>query len=395
MPVFDEHVSYLDRLDCPDCGAFFAPDALHTTCATCGGPLLARYDLTAARRELDRDRLGARPDRMWNWRELLPVRDARHIAYLGEGGTPLLRARRLGDALGLSELFIKDEGLNPTGTFKARGMSVAVSRAIELGARDFVVPTAGNAGGAAAAYGARVGAAVHVYLPADAPAANRLEAEAAGADVTLVDGLINDAGALAARHAEERGWFNLATTREPYRVEGKKTMGYEIAHGLGWRVPGVIVYPAGGGTGIIGIWKAFEEMSALGWIDAQRPRLIAVQADGCAPVHRAFQSGAERCELWPGARTDAAGLRVPKPFADRLILDALRRSGGTTLAVSDDDMRRAQSRLARDEGVSACLEGAATIAALGPLLASGALQTGDTIVCLNTGTHLKQAQPLA
>ena len=393
MLAIDRHTSYLDHLACSHCGATYTPDSLQTTCPACGRPLLARYNLDATRAKLDRDRLVARPDRMWNWRELLPVRDPEHIVYLGEGGTPMFHARRLGEMLGLPRLWIKDEGLNPTGTFKARGMAAAVSRAMELGAREFVVPTAGNAGAAAAAYGARGGARVHVYMPKDAPLENRADVEAAGAEVILVDGLISDAGALAAIHAKERGWFDLSTTREPYRVEGKKTMGYEIAHRLGWRAPEVVVYPTGGGTVLIGIWKAFEEMQALGWLDAHRPRMVAVQAEGCAPVHRAFQTGAGRCEAWPAAHTDAAGLRVPKPFADEMILDVLRRSGGTSVVVSDGAMRDAQKCLSRREGISACLEGAATVAALAALLEAGLLQAGEQIVCLNTGTNLDRALP--
>ena len=337
--------------------------------------------------------MAARPDRMWNWRELLPVRDPQYIVYLGEGGTPMFHARRLGETLGLPHLWIKDEGLNPTGSFKARGMAAAVSRAIELGVREFVVPTAGNAGAAAAAYGARGGAPVHVYMPQDAPPANRAGAQTAGAEVILVDGLINDAGRLAAAYAKERGWFDLSTTREPYRVEGKKTMGYEIAHQFGWRAPDVVLYPTGGGTGLIGIWKAFEEMQALGWIDARRPRMVAVQAEGCAPVHRALQAGAERCDAWPAAHTDAAGLRVPKPFADEMILDVLRRSGGASVVVSDGAMRDAQECIGRREGISACLEGAATVAALRALLEAGLLQADEQIVCLNTGTNLHTALP--
>jgi threonine synthase len=394
MPIAHTHLTYLDHLACPQCGATDSPDTIHTTCTRCGGPLLTRYDLDTARSQLDRDRLAARSDRLWNWRELLPIRDMPHVTELGEGGTPMLRACRTGQALGLANLWIKDEGLNPTGSFKARGMAVAIARAVELGQREFVVSTAGNAGGAAAAYGARAGAGVHVYMPKDAPPANRAEVEEAGAEVVLVDGLINDAGTLAARHARERGWFDLSTLREPYRVEGKKTMGYEIAHWLGWRVPDVVVYPTGGGTGLIGIWKAFEEMQALGWIDGRRPRMMAVQAEHCAPVHRAFHAGADCCEVWPGARTEAAGLRVPKPFADRLILGVLRDSGGTAAVVSDADMRRAQGMLARTEGISACLEGAATIAALPGLIQSGRIQAEECIVCLNTGTHLKEMHSL-
>ena len=390
MLANDRYTSYLDHLACSRCGETYTPDSLQTTCPACGRPLLARYDLGAARAALDRDRLAARSDRMWNWRELLPVRDPKHIVYLGEGGTPMFRARRLGESLGLPHLWIKDEGLNPTGSFKARGMAAAVSRATELGAREFVVPTAGNAGEAAAAYGARGGAPVHVYMPKDAPGANRAGAQATGAEVTLVDGLINDAGRLAAAHAKERGWFDLSTTREPYRVEGKKTMGYEIAHQLDWRTPDVVVYPTGGGTGLICIWKAFDEMQALGWIGARRPRMVAVQADGCSPVHRAFHTGAQCCEAWTSARTDAAGLRVPKPFADELILDVLRRSGGASVVVSDDAMRNAQDGIGRREGISACLEGAATVAALRTLLEAGLLYADEQIVCLNTGANLSR-----
>ena len=394
MPISNTLVTYLDHLVCSACRISLSADALHSTCPDCGSPLRVQYDLDQARSGLDRDRLASRTDRLWNWRELLPIRDPACIADLGEGGTPLLHARRLGQSLGLAELWLKDEGFNPTGTFKARGMAVAISRAIELGACEFVVPTAGNAGGAAAHYAARAGARVHVYMPKDAPIANRAECELAGAEVVLVDGLIDAAGALAARHARERGWFDLSTLREPYRVEGKKTMGYEIAHQLGWRPPDVVVYPTGGGTGLIGLWKAFEEMRALGWIDGQRPRLIAVQAAGCAPVHRAFQAGADRCELWPEAHAEAAGLRVPKPFADRLILATLRESGGTTVVVSDADMKCAQGLLGRSEGISACLEGAATIAAVEKLLRAGQIGAGESIVCLNTGTHLKEPHSL-
>ncbi len=390
MPISDTYLTHLNHLACSACSASFPADVLHSTCPDCGSPLLARYDLDAARSGLDRDRLASRPDRLWKWRELLPLRDPAHIADLGEGGTPLLRARRLGQLLGLSEVWIKDEGFNPTGSFKARGMAVAVSRAIELGACEFVVPTAGNAGGAAAHYAARAGAKVHVYMPRDAPLANRAECEFAGAEVVLVDGLIHAAGALAAQRARDYGWFDLSTLREPYRVEGKKTIGYEIAHQLGWRAPDVIVYPTGGGTGLIGIWKAFTEMQALGWIDGPRPRMIAVQAEGCAPVYRAFHAGAESCELWPDAHTEAAGLRVPRPFADKLILSTLRDSGGTSVVVSDEDMQRAQSLLGRSEGISACLEGAATIAALATLRQASHIGPGECIVCLNTGTHLKE-----
>ncbi len=382
-------MSRLSHLECPECGRAFPADDLHTICEPCGSPLLARYDLDGARTELDRDAIAARPASMWRWRELLPVRDPARIVSLGEGGTPTLEAPRLAAALGLRGLAIKDEGRNPTGTFKSRGMAAAVSRAAELGVRGFVVPTAGNAGGALAAYAARAGLAAHVFMPADAPPANRLEVERAGAGLHLVQGLISDAGRESARMAKEAGLFDVSTLKEPYRLEGKKTMGFEIALDCGWTLPDVIVYPTGGGTGLIGIWKAIEEMSRLGWIGPHRPRMVAVQAEGCPPVVQAFREGRDRCEFAAGARTLAAGLRVPKPFADRLILRTLRESGGTALTLTDEEMMRFRASAADSEGLQVCLEGAATLAALPHLLASGWLSPEERVLCLNTGTSLK------
>jgi threonine synthase len=308
---------------------------------------------------------------------------------LGEGDAPLLPAPRLGADLDLPRLFIKDESSQPTGSFKARGLCLAVSKALELGLREFVIPTAGNAGGALAAYTARAGLRAHVFMPADAPEVNKAEVRAHGADLRLVDGLISDAGRLAAAEAREHGWFDVSTLKEPYRLEGKKTMGLELAKQFGWDLPDVIVYPTGGGTGLVGMWKAFAELEALGWIGPRRPRMVSVQAAGCAPVVRAFETGAERMAAWPNAATHAAGLRVPLPFADRLILAALRESGGTALAVSDDEMRTAQRQMAQREGVFAAPEGAATLAAAERLRRAGWLRPDERVVLYNTGSGLK------
>jgi threonine synthase len=329
---------------------------------------------------------------MWRWRELLPVRDAAHIVTLAEGGTPMLHSPRLGKQLGLPNLYIKDEGRNPTGTFKARGIGMAVSRAVELGVRGFVTPTAGNAGGALAAYAARAGLPAHVFMPVDAPPSNQNEVKMAGAFLHLVQGLISDAGRESAAMAKESGLFDVSTLKEPYRLEGKKTMGYEIALDLSWQLPDVILYPTGGGTGLIGIWKAFDEMEQLGWIGARsagRPRMVCVQAAGCAPMVKAFDEGRDRCEFFAGAQTQAAGLRVPKPLGDRLILRAVRESSGAAITVSDDEMIAARALIASAEGIQACLEGAGTVAALQKLLASGWVKPDERVLCLNTGTGFK------
>lgn len=382
-------MSYLLHLECSECHQTYPASEAHTVCPACQSPLWARYDLERARRELDRDRFAARPAGLWRWAELLPIGDPAERIDLGEGGTPQLEITRLAAELGLQRLWLKDEGRNPTGSFKARGMATAVTRAKALGIKEFVVPTAGNAGGAAAAYAARAGLRLHVYMPKDAPAANIDECRAAGADVQLIDGLINDAGRIAAADARQHGWFDLATLKEPYRVEGKKTMGYEIAQAFGWQLPDVIIYPTGGGTGLIGIWKAFEELAALGWIGTQRPRLVAVQAQGCRPIVTAFEAQQPVSELHPHAQTVAAGLRVPKPLGDRAILRALRASGGTAVAVSDDAIVAMTKRLLKAEGISAAFEGAATLVAAGQLRRSGWLRADETIVCLNTGAGWK------
>ncbi len=381
--------STLTELECPECGKRFNANHIQTFCPDCKSPLLARYDLDKARRTIDPQTVAKRPRGLWRWAEILPVRDETKRLTLGEGDTPLLPARRLGDSLGWKNLFIKDESGNPTGSFKARGLAVAVSKAVELKIKGLVIPTAGNAGGALAAYAARAGLEAHVFMPKDAPLANQLEVKALGADLVLVDGLISDAGKLAAEQAAKNKWFDVSTFKEPYRVEGKKTMGLELAEQFNWELPKVILYPTGGGTGLVGMWKAFEEMENLGWIGPKRPRMVSVQAAGCAPIVRAFQEGAERAKFWENAETRAAGLRVPGPFADRLILQALRASNGTAIAVSDDEISLAQKEMASREGVLAAPEGAATWAALKQLAGQGWIQPDDRIVLFNTGSGLK------
>ncbi len=382
-------MSALTHLECSACGAEHEAVCSHTVCTACGAALLARYDPRWVRRRLRLQALTGREPTLWRYRELLPVADAAHVVSLGEGMTPLVAVPLLAAELGVRRLWIKDESGLPTGTFKARGMSVAISRARELGLRDLVLPTAGNAGGAAAAYAAAAGLQVDVFMPGDAPKLNRAECLAAGARLHFVDGLIDRCGQEAACRADTEGWFNLATLREPYRVEGKKTMGFEIAEQLDWTLPDVILYPTGGGTGLIGMWKAFDELEALGWIGSKRPRMIAVQSEGCAPVVRAWEAGAKETELWENAATIAAGLRVPRPFAGRLILRALRETDGAAVAVSDDAIVRAIGEMARATGILPCPEGAATWAAARVLTARGAFGADDRVVLFNTGSGLK------
>jgi threonine synthase len=386
--------STLLQLECSQCDRQYDADRLQTFCHECNAPLLARYDLEDVAKRIDPSEIKKRPPGLWRWAELLPLRDPSKRIFLGEGDTPLLVVPTLGEALGLEHLYVKDEALNPTGTFKARGLAMAVSRGVELGVHAFVIPTAGNAGGALAAYATRAGCEAHIFMPADAPQVNQEEVSASGADLHLVDGLINDAArsaAAAAAQAQSSGepWFDVSTFKEPYRVEGKKTMGFELAEAFDWRLPDVILYPTGGGTGLVGMWKAFQELEALGWINAHRPRMVSVQAAGCAPVVRAFQSGAERTEVWQNAQTVAHGLRVPSVFADRLILKALRESRGTALAVNDQKIKDAQKRWAESEGMFTAPEGAATLAALEHLVHEGWVQPEEKVVLFNTGSGLK------
>jgi threonine synthase len=376
-------------LECPECHRHLPADEIQTVCLECDSPLFARYDLGDLARRVSPIGISSRPSGLWRWAELLPVEDDRYRLTLGEGDTPLLPAPRLAASLRLDQIYLKDEGVNPTGSFKARGMAVALSRAAELGVREVVVPTAGNAGGALAAYAARAGLRAHVILPADAHPAYQVEARRAGARVQAVHGLIDRAGQEAEKMARDLGAFNMATLREPYRVEGKKTMGFELAEAFGWDVPEAIVYPAGGGTGLIGLAKAFDELEGLGWIGARRPRLYAVQAVGCAPVVRAMETGAERIEAWQDASTRAEGLRVPRPYADRAVLRGVRQSGGTAVAVGEGEMAEAVAEVARLEGILLCLEGGAAVAGLRRLAQVGAVRAGERIVVFNTAAGWK------
>ena len=353
-----------------------------------------RYDLGAIRKAWSPAQVRDGPNSMWRYAPVLPPAET-SVVTLGEGMTPLIRTRRLGARLGAQDLWIKDEGLNPTGSFKARGLSCAVSMAVELGVRKMAIPSAGNAASALAAYAAAAGLEAHIFMPRDVPEANYIECKAFGASVTLVDGLISDCAKLVAAGAAEHGWYDVSTLKEPYRIEGKKTMGYEVAEQLDWQLPDAIFYPTGGGVGMIGMWKAFEEMEALGWIGARRPKMIAVQVEGCQPVVRAFDRGEARSQFWENATTVAAGLRVPKPLGDFLILEAVRASGGTALAVSDGDLLDAGIQLAREEGMFVAPEGAACVAALEKLLASGFLKPAERIVIYNTGAGLKYLEAYA
>jgi len=392
--------SFLSHLECSACGARHDADQLHSVCTACGKVLFARYDLTSVRSAVSPRDFASRRWDMWRYWELLPVRDPRHVISLGEGLTPLLEVRReaargLGLERGLVQL--KDEGQNPTASFKARGLSAAVSRAKELGVRAIALPSAGNAGAAAAAYAAAGGLEAHVAMPRDVPELNRVEAEVYGAQTTLVDGLISDAGRLIREQAPRSGWFDVSTLREPYRQEGKKTMGIELAEQGGWGagcLPDVIIYPTGGGTGIVGMWKAFAELEELGWIGSRRPRMVVVQAEGCAPIVRAFVRGERFAEPWANAQTAAAGLRVPSAIGDYLILDAVRASGGTALAVSEEAIAAAQVQMARLTGVYAAPEAAATWAAASALCAQGFLNGTERVVLFCTGSGLKYPSPL-
>lgn len=354
-----------------------------------GAPLLVRYDLETARQAWNREWIPNGPSSMWRYAPVLPVRNPAHIVSLGEGMTPLVKTDRLGERLGLPKLWIKDEGINPTGSFKARGLSCAISMCVELGVKKVAIPSAGNAASALAAYAAAAGLEAHIFMPKDVPQSNYIECMSFGANVTLVDGLISDCGRIVAERKDAEGWFDVSTLKEPYRIEGKKTMGYELAEQMRWTLPDVIFYPCGGGVGLIGMWKAFDEMQALGWIGSKRPRMIAVQVEGCQPVVRAFEQGDERSAFWDNAHTVAAGLRVPKPLGDFLILDACRKSGGTAIAVSDEAMMDAGVELAQLEGMFAAPEGGACVAALRNLLASGFIQKEESVVIYNTGSGLK------
>jgi threonine synthase len=380
---------FLTHLECTSCGLRHAWQHLQNLCTSCHKPLFAIYDLDAAGHSLKREALATREKSLWRYREVLPLPDGVEPVSLGEGGTPLLRAERFGRAVELSELWIKDESQNPTESFKARGMAVAVSMAKYLGATKLAVPSAGNAGGALAAYAARAGLEAHVFMPRDTPRANIIECRELGAQVTLIDGLITDCGAEIAKRKRAEGWFDMSTLKEPYRIEGKKTLGYELAEQSDWQLPDVILYPTGGGTGLIGMWKAFDEMEVLGWIGKKRPRMFSVQATGCAPIVRAFQVGEKAAAEFPDAHTIASGLRVPKAIGDFLILKILRQSKGGAVAVDDEEMMRVTREVGSSEGLFVAPEGAACFAALKSLLSSGKIAPDERVVIFNTGSGIK------
>ena len=381
--------SYAEYLECTNCHKEYDYVNPYRTCQECGKVLYVKYDMEKARKNFDRNSLVGRVSSMWRYYEMMPIKDESNIVSLGEGMTPLLKADNLGKALNCSDIYIKDEGCNPTGSFKARGLSAAVSRAKELGVTKLTMPSAGNAGGALSLYCARGNLEANVFMPKDAPIANKRESSDAGAKLTLIDGLISDAGKISREQAQEKGLFDVSTLQEPYRAEGKKTMGYEIAEQLHWDTPDVIIYPTGGGTGLIGIWKAFQEMQELGWIDKPKTRMIAVQSEGCAPIVKAYQSGALNAEMWNDAKTFAAGIRVPSAIGDYLILEAIRESYGTALTVTDMEMMECISIMASNEGIYPAPEGAATLAALKLLLASNEVKPEEKIVLMNTGNAYK------
>jgi len=377
---------FLKRLECSACGLEHEWSRLQNLCRSCNRPLFAIVDLAAASRTLTRKTLLAREKSLWRYREVLPLPSDVEQVSLGEGGTPLLPAQRFGDDV---DLWIKDESLNPTQSFKARGMSVAVSMAKYLGATKLAVPSAGNAGGALAAYAARAGMEAYIFMPRDTPRANLVECRELGAHVTLIDGLIIDCAAEITRRKTNEGWFDMSTLKEPYRVEGKKTLGYELAEQLNWQLPDAILYPTGGGTGVIGMWKAFDEMEALGWIGKNRPRMFAVQAAGCAPIVCAFEAGEKTAAEFRDAHTIASGLRVSKAIGDFLILKILRDSNGGAIAVDDEEMIRVARDIGASEGLFVCPEGAACFAAVKLLRRAGKITSRERVVIFNTGSGIK------
>jgi len=389
MQALQASGSFVTHLECGKCRARYPAGQLHSLCTACSRPLLVRYDLPAVARALHKGDLPPREVSLWRYRELLPVTRPENIVTLGEGFTPLLALPRLGASLGLSRLLLKDEGQMPTLSFKSRGQAVALSMAKELGVTRVAIPSAGNAAGAMAAYAARAGLEAFVFMPEDVPQGNLMECDLLGARVFLVNGLISDCGKIVKDGQPLLHWFDLSTLKEPYRLEGKKTMGLELAEQLDWQLPDVIIYPTGGGTGLVGMWKAFDELEHMGWIGPKRPRLVSVQAAGCAPMVRAFEQGQEHAEPWQNAHTVAAGLRVPGAVGDFLILRAIRETGGTAVAVTDEELLADQKALARAEGVCAAPEGGATVSALRKLVASGWIKPQEQVVLFNTGHFIK------
>ncbi len=378
------------HLECANCAKIHEANTLQNLCVECGKPLLVFYDLNEAKKTLTKESLKTREPSLWRYKEVLPVENVENIVSLGEGFTPLLRADKLAKTLKIKlNLFIKDEGQNPTQSFKARGMTAAVSMAKELGVKKVAAPSAGNAAGALAAYASRAGMESFLFMPQDTPQANIIECEQTGAHVTLIDGLITDCGKIVAERKDAEGWFDVSTLKEPYRVEGKKTMGYELGEQLNWTLPDVILYPTGGGTGLIGMWKAFDEMEKMGWIGEKRPKMISVQATGCAPIVTAFEKGERFAAEFPNAHTSASGLRVPKAIGDFLIIDAIRASNGTAIAVTDEELIAAVKEIGASEGLFTAPEGAACLPALKKLIEMDFVKEGETVVIFNTGAGVK------
>lgn len=379
---------------CSSCAKRREPGRLYNLC-DCGKPLMVAYDLDRAQETFTRESLAGREANLWRYKEVLPVENETNCLSLGEGMTPLIKAERLGHQIGMRALYIKDESLNPTASFKARGMAVAISMAKELGVQKLAVPSAGNAAGALAAYARKAGLEAFIFMPKDTPKANIIECQQMGAEVTLIDGLITDCGRIIAERKEAEGWFDVSTLKEPYRVEGKKTMGYEIAEQMNWQLPDAIVYPTGGGTGLIGMWKAFDEMEQMGWIDSKRPKMISVQAEGCAPIVQGFEAGSSSGAEIPNAHTIAAGLRVPRAVGDFIMLDIIRKSGGTAIAISDQELIAAVKEIGSAEGIFAAPEGAACLPALRKLIERGDVSRDETVVLFNTGSGLKYLDAFA
>jgi len=382
-------MSFLSHLECGYCKKTYDADKIWNLCPECGKPLIARYDLDAAKKSCKKENLAERPPSLWRYHEMLPVKNKKYQLNLGEGFTPIFHARRLGREIDFENIYIKDEGLNPSTSFKARGLCMAVSKAYELGVKEVSIPSAGNAAGAMSAYAALAGMKSFVFMPKDVPSPFISECKALGAEVTLVDGLITDCGKIAAEGVKKYGRFDISTLKEPYRIEGKKTMGYELAEQMNWELPDVIIYPTGGGTGLVGMWKAFDEMEQLGWIGDKRPRMVTVQSEGCAPMVRAFDEGTEFAEYWQGAATVADGLRVPAAVGDFLILQALRESNGTAAAVSDAELMDDSDQIGRTQGIFTAPEGGATLSAFKRLRDQGWIKDDEKVLLFNTGSGHK------